>query len=150
MQDDLHKHTANLIERVDVHPDQILLTLCKPTPTGERIIALPFHGNRRPQRSVYPAVPSEQPGQDRLIRTIAKAHAWRDGLLTGRIHSIETIARAEGRTPRSIRMTLPHAFLDPVIIGKALAGHLPASISATDIARNLPLAWADQSEMLGV
>jgi hypothetical protein len=55
-----------------------------------------------------------------LLVAIAKARAWADALMTGRIGDVDEIARAENRTPRYVRMLLPLAFVAPDIVQAVL------------------------------
>ena len=51
-----------------------------------------------------------------LIEALRDAHRWLDVLLSDPRHTLESIASREGKTTRSIRMTLSLAFLAPEIV----------------------------------
>jgi hypothetical protein len=59
------------------------------------------------------------------------------------------LARLENRTPRSIRMTLTLAFLDPALVEAACAGTLPRGYGVTRLV-DLPPIFANQWQALGL
>ena len=105
-----------------------------------------------------------------LIDAIRKAQRWLDRLLSDPSETIEAIALREGKTDRSIRMTLSLAFLAPDIVKAAIDGRLPrgrrfvlgwkmlglerslGSRLVTGLKRliDLPMAWPDQWRALGL
>ena len=60
-----------------------------------------------------------------LIDAIRQAHRWLGNLLSNPNETVEAIASREGKTERSIRMTLSLAFLAPDIVKAAIDGRLP-------------------------
>jgi hypothetical protein len=78
-----------------------------------------------PSASTAPNRPMESDERNRLIRSIASARSWLEELVKGSVGEVAELAIRENRTPRSIRMTLSLAFLDPVLIDAACAGTLP-------------------------
>ena len=85
----------------------------------------------------------------RIILAIAKARLWLDQLIRQEIESIEVLTDREGRSERSIRMTLSLAFLAPDIVKAAVDGTLPPRLSLTELS-NPPLDWADQRAEFGI
>ena len=85
----------------------------------------------------------------RIILAIAKARLWLDQLLREEIEGIEALADREGRSERSIRMTLSLAFLAPDIFKAAVDGTLPPRLSLTEIS-DPPMDWADQRAEFGI
>lgn len=69
---------------------------------------------------------------------------------TGKVRSVNDLARGEGRSLRSVRLTLSLAWLAPGIVDAALDGRLPASIGATELARDLPHDWMAQRRLVGL
>ena len=63
--------------------------------------------------------------------------------------SIETIAAREGKTERSIRMTLSLAFLAPGIVKAAIERRLPRGFGVSRLI-DPPMAWSDQWAALGL
>lgn len=93
----------------------------------------------------HPALPnSQRRNRARLIEAIHRARGWFDELLTGKTATIEAIAKREGRSTRNVSMVLNLAFLAPEIIDAILKGEVPATLSASHLAQNLPLDWEDQ------
>jgi site-specific DNA recombinase len=85
-----------------------------------------------------------------LLTAIARA---RDGIETiVKNHALDfaAIARREGLAERHVRFLAPLAYLSPRVIEAIAEGHAPAGLTVTRLARNLPLAWADQEEQLGI
>jgi hypothetical protein len=62
---------------------------------------------------------------------------------------LESLASREGRTARSIRMTLSLAFLAPEIVKTAVEGRLPRGYGLKRLVA-LPMAWLDQWCTLGL
>jgi site-specific DNA recombinase len=84
-----------------------------------------------------------------LVEALRKAHQWLDELLDDPIKSVESIAAREGKTERSIRMTLSLAFLAPDIAKAAIDGRLPRGFGVTRLI-DLPTPWSDQCAALGL
>ena len=78
-----------------------------------------------------------------LIDALRKADRWLDNLLADPGETIEAIASREGRSERSIRMTLSLAFLAPDIAKAAIDGRLPRGFGLKRLI-DLPMAWPDQ------
>jgi hypothetical protein len=60
---------------------------------------------------------------------------------------LESIASREGKSERSIRMTLSLAFLAPEIVKAAVEGRLPRGFGLKRLV-DLPMAWPDCQEEL--
>jgi site-specific DNA recombinase len=84
-----------------------------------------------------------------LIKALRDAHRWLDELLPDPGHTLESIASREGKTMRSIRMTLSLAFLAPDIVKAAVEGRLPRGFGLRRLV-DLPMAWPDQWRRLGL
>ena len=72
---------------------------------------------------------------------------WLNELQAGKVAGIEEIAAREGRTERSVNMTLSLAFLAPDIVAAALSGRLPRGIGLTKLTEMPPL-WSHQRAAL--
>jgi hypothetical protein len=94
-------------------------------------------------------VQMESDERNRLIRAIATARSWVDALVKGSVADVAELARLENRTPRSIRMTLSLAFLDPALVEAACAGTLPRGYGVTRL-MDLPPIFANQWQALGL
>ena len=84
-----------------------------------------------------------------LIDALRQAHRWLDELLSNPLQTLESLALQEGKTDRSIRMTLSLAFLAPDIIKAAVEGRLPRGYGLKRLV-DLPMAWPDQWRALGL
>jgi site-specific DNA recombinase len=90
--------------------------------------------NARPTRANARAI---------LIEALREAHRWLDELLSDPRLTLESLASREGKTDRSIRMTLSLAFLAPDIVKAAVEGRLPRGFGLKRLV-DLPMAWPDQ------
>lgn len=70
-------------------------------------------------------------------------------MICGDAPDLSTIASHEGRSERSVLMTISLAFLCPQIIEAAVAGCLPRGIGITRLT-DLPESWAQQKIALGL
>jgi site-specific DNA recombinase len=95
------------------------------------------------------ARPMRQNARLLLMEALRKAHRWLDELLVDPRQTIEAIASREGKSERSIRMTLSLAFLAPDIVKAAVEGRLPRGFGLTRLI-DLPIVWSDQWEALGL
>ncbi len=95
-----------------------------------------------------PSRPIRSETRARLVQGIAKARAWVDELVTGKVADTHAIARREGCSERSVRMTLNLAFLSPEIVRAAVEGTLPHGVGLCSLAE-LPAPWSRQSDLVG-
>jgi site-specific DNA recombinase len=84
-----------------------------------------------------------------LIEALRDAHLWLDELLSDPRLTLESIASRQGKTSRSIRMSLSLAFLAPDIVKAAVEGRLPRGFGLKRLV-DLPMAWPDQWCALGL
>jgi site-specific DNA recombinase len=84
-----------------------------------------------------------------LIEALRDAHRWLDELLSDPRLTLESLASREGKTERSIRLTLSLAFVAPEIVKAAVEGRLPRGFGLKRLV-NLPMAWPDQWRTLGL
>jgi DNA invertase Pin-like site-specific DNA recombinase len=91
--------------------------------------------------SPSPAMPANE--RDVLLTAIAKARAWIDDIVEGRVASFAEIAKQEGKVERHIRLLAPLAFVSPRIIADIVDGVLPR-VTVTDLAKTIPYCWTEQ------
>ncbi len=84
-----------------------------------------------------------------LIDALRDAHCWLGELTTSSDQTIEALAAREGKTKRSIRMTLSLTFLSPVLVKAAIDGRLPRGFGLKRL-MDLPMTWSDQWSALGL
>jgi hypothetical protein len=84
-----------------------------------------------------------------LVDALRDAHRWLDELLSDPSQTSESLAMREGKTDRSIRMTLSLAFLAPDIVKAAVERRLPRGYGLKRLI-DLPMAWPDQWRALGL
>jgi site-specific DNA recombinase len=84
-----------------------------------------------------------------LLDAFGDAHGWLDELLCDPLQTLESLASRQGKTERSIRMTLSLAFLAPDIVEAAVEGRLPRGYGLKRLI-DLPMAWPDQWRALGL
>ena len=84
-----------------------------------------------------------------LMDALRDAHRWLDELLSEPRQTLESLASREGKTERSILMTLSLALLAPEIVKAAVEGRLPRGFGLKRLV-DLPMAWPDQWRALGL
>ena len=84
-----------------------------------------------------------------LVRAISLGRLWLQELTSGKVKDTEEIAIREGRSKRSVHMTMSLAFLAPDIVEAAINGTLPRRVGITRLT-DLPPSWCKQREMLGL
>lgn len=84
-----------------------------------------------------------------LIRALAHAHVWKDGLMSGRAHSIREIAKREGVTERYVGHLVRFAFLAPDIMEAIVSGSQPADLELERLQNRIPVAWDEQRRRFG-
>ena len=81
--------------------------------------------------------------RDVLLTAIAKARAWIDDLVEGRITSLAEIAKREGKAERHIRFLALLAFVSPRIIEDIING-IALSTGLADLAKRMSYCWSQQ------
>jgi site-specific DNA recombinase len=84
-----------------------------------------------------------------LIEALRDAHRWLGELLSDPRLTLESLSSREGKTARSIRMTLSLAFLAPDLVKAAVEGRVPRGFGLKRLV-DLPMAWPDQWRTLGL
>ena len=132
------------VETITVSEGRIRLALKQPN--GKRgSIEIP----RTPKSKGAALVlaPSEPKNDRKLLKSIVRAHAWLDGLSSGRHASIEDLARTADLHPKVVRQGLRLAFLTPDLTRAALDGE--ATIELKQIPKLLPVSWREQHRSIG-
>jgi site-specific DNA recombinase len=150
----------NLIDRVVISCATIRIHLPEVADgsDGARILTLPWTrpSPYRKRKSIQGANdaktcarPMRANARAILIEALRDALRWLDELLSDPGLTLESLASREGRTVRSIRMTLSLAFLAPEIVKAAVDGRLPRGFGLKRLV-DLPMAWPDQWRALGL
>jgi hypothetical protein len=84
---------------------------------------------------------------EKLVKSVARAHAWLADLTAGRYACVEDLAAAANINPKVVRQGLRLAFLPPELTMSVLNGE--ATMALKDIPKTLPLPWAVQREVIG-
>ena len=87
--------------------------------------------------------------RDGFIKALRDAHRWLDELLFDPAQTIESLAIREGKSERSIRMTLSLAFISPVLAEAAMEGRLPRGFCVKRLT-DLPMLWSEQWRAVGL
>ena len=87
-----------------------------------------------------------------LLKAVARARRWSDDLLSGRVQSVDELARREGIDRRSVRRLIPLGFLSPRVVEAIVEGRQPPDLTVMALTRriDLPLLWSAQEEALGL
>ncbi len=84
-----------------------------------------------------------------FLEALRDAHRWLDELTRDSGRTIESLAAREGKSERSIRMTLSLAFIAPPIVVAAIEGRLPRGFGVKRL-MDLPMVWSEQWTALGL
>ena len=85
-----------------------------------------------------------------LIKLIARAYLWADGLQSGEIKGLSGLTQMTGINRRYTAKVLKACALAPELIEAALQGRQPAQLTAQSIiAGELPLSWEKQRLLFG-
>jgi site-specific DNA recombinase len=85
---------------------------------------------------------ASQAERDALLTAIAKARAWIDDLVEGRVGSFAEIAQREGKVERHIRLLAPLAFVSPQAVSDIISGVAPA-VGVIEMARRITYNWSE-------
>jgi site-specific DNA recombinase len=155
--DKIRGRIENALERVTVGVDDVQIAFrANGTKTSPPQCVPWTKRPGRPKREVLrPVSQSTDPKPIRsarratLLRSIAMGRQWLQEIVSGTVLDAAEIASREGRSGRSVYMTISLAFLDPALVEAAVAGKLPHGIGATRL-MGLPANWAEQWKMLGL
>ena len=84
-----------------------------------------------------------------FLGALRNAHRWLDEFTRDSDCTVESIAAREGKSERSIRMTLSLAFAAPSIVAAAIEGRLPRGFGVKRL-MDLPMAWSAQWTGIGL
>ena len=128
-------------------------TETKNSDSGHATLEVPFEIIRRGGSTRIVMNETTSPMSDgpnpALIKGVARAHLWRQQLLSGEARSISDIASREGVTGRYVSRILRLGFLAPDIIEAILSGTHPPDLSLEQFRNPIPLDWADQHRRFG-
>jgi hypothetical protein len=130
---------AHLTQPYQPSPIDVVGSAC----TSSHELIPPADGSRDDSRAIRAETRSN------LLAALAKAGAYLDDLVAGRVLDIAQIAAREQRSVRSASMLLSLAFLAPDLVTAVVERRLPRGIGLTQM-MNLPAAWADQYRALGL
>jgi hypothetical protein len=122
-------------------PEPIILSWSRPVHTRKRAIIMP---TSQTQQAVQPI---RAEARARLIAAISRARAWVAELTCDPQATTTTIAARDKLSERSVRMTLPLAFLSPIIVRAAIDGTLPFGTGVMALAE-LPVEWEQQGRVM--
>jgi site-specific DNA recombinase len=134
----------NHVERIVVSAGRIRVTLGK-VHKRRGPIDIPWTPKLKGIAQIRLA-PSEKKTDQKLLKSIVRAHAWLGDLSEDRYASVEALAAAANLHPKVIRQGLRLAFLAPAAIEVVLCGE--ASVQLKQIPKLLPLSWREQSSSM--
>lgn len=79
-----------------------------------------------------------------LLKAIARAHNWREQLVTGQASGPRAIAKQTGLDESYVRRILDFAFLAPDIVESILDGRQRHDLTLEKLRIKLPMSWAEQ------
>jgi hypothetical protein len=163
-----------LVQRVDMHPDEVILhlrprrlaallddrlTASNPDPGSDEPtlpLSHPVHLRRagKEVRMVIdhtdPFVPAPKPDRA-LIRLVVRAHRFHDLLVTHKGGKFGDLAKREKLHRSYFSQLLRLTYLAPDITTAILDGHQPSGLTATHLIErvDLPMSWREQRRTLG-
>jgi hypothetical protein len=132
------------VERIIVSSEKIRITL-RHSHAKRGPIEVPW--TPKPKGETHPFALSEARTNQKLLKSIIRAHNWLDNLSSGRHASIENLAAGANLHPKVIRQGLRLAFLAPEMMTAALGGEPLAVLK--QIPKLLPLSWREQRQAIG-
>ena len=121
-----------MIERVALTRDGINVSLTLPLSTGEDTVpkgllltrCVPMQMKRRgiEMRLVIGGPPLPSRVDRPLLKAVARGYRWSDELLSGRVQSVQKIARRERLSARYVWLVLRLGFLAPQIVEAIVDG----------------------------
>jgi len=154
------KDVRNAIERATASATRIEIVLSESVVDEgqDRVLTLPWTrpSSRRGREIIQGVGEAQQPlpamrtkARDGFIKALRDAHRWLDELLHDPTETTEMLAVREGKSERSIRMTLSLAFISPVLAEAAMEGRLPRGFSIKRLT-DLPMLWSEQWRTIGL
>jgi site-specific DNA recombinase len=161
---DDHGAITQLVERVVVHKDRLIVRFKSEGPDGasdspadqslsipwqkppskrRRQILLPYNASRSEVR------PERFERRARLVSAIARGRQWLDDVVSGRVTTVADLCAREKCSVRQINLTISLAFLAPNLVKAAIEGRLPRGIGVERL-RDLPAEWSRQFDPLGL
>jgi site-specific DNA recombinase len=155
----LGDRARNAIERVTIGKSEIEIRLSDTVALeSDRVITIPwtlpsphrrreiFQGEGEPSSATRPMRVRDRAV---FVKALGDAHRWLDELMRYPDQTTTSIAGREGKTERSIRMTLSLAFVAPPIVIAAIEGRLPRGFGVKRL-MDLPMVWSQQWTALGL
>jgi site-specific DNA recombinase len=132
------------VETITVSDGRIHVALKQPK--GKRgPIEIPWTPS--PKGAAQVVTPSETMVDQKLVKSIIRAHTWLQDLSSGRHSSIEDLAAEANLHPKVVRQGLRLAFLKPDLTRAVLDGE--ATFELKKIPKLLPLSWREQHRSVG-
>ena len=136
--------TMDQIEKVTVSATSIRVDAGGQIKRKLRTIDIPW--SPRPKGVATITLAADQI-DEKLLKSVVRAHAWLAALSTGRYTCVKDLAAESNVNPKVVRQGLRLAFLPPELTMDALGG--AATVALKDIPKTLPLAWSKQRMMIG-
>ena len=161
---DDHGAIIQLVERIVVHKDGLIVRFKSEGPDGEsdsaadRSLSIPWQKppTKRRRQILLPnnisrsdVRPERSERRARLVSAIARGRQWLDDVVSGRVTTVAELCAREKCSARQVNMTLSLAFLAPNLVKAAVEGRLPRGIGIERL-RDLPTEWGRQFEALGL
>jgi len=154
------KEVRNAIERVTIGATRIEILLNESVVAEglDRALTLPWTrpSSRRRREIIQRVGEAQQPlramrtkAREGFIKALRDARRWLDELLFDPAQTIESLAVREGKSERSIRMTLSLAFMSPALAEAAMEGRLPRGFCIKRLT-DLPMLWSEQWRAIGL
>jgi DNA invertase Pin-like site-specific DNA recombinase len=145
-----------LVEKVGLSSGHLETTVTLPFQIPVRLTdSVPMRVKRRGmERKLVIAAPTSgkaSPVDQSIAGTVRRALEWWEMLSTGKVASIEDLAKAVGRSGQTVGRIVPLALLAPDIVEAIAEGRQPVELTTRALLHDidLPASWAEQRKVLG-
>ena len=88
--------------------------------------------------------PSEAKPIPSLTKAVAWSRHWADQIVSGKLVTMDDLAKSAGVSKIHARRMLRCAALSPALTAQILDGRQPVDLTFDKLTRNLPLSWEEQ------
>jgi site-specific DNA recombinase len=118
-----------------------------------KVISIPFVVTQTPRKGIAYAPSSDrhmsESERQSLLTAIARSCVWVCAITSGET-DFAAIAAQENLVERHVRFLAPLAYLSLRIVEAIADGRAPGDLTASGLARNLPLSWREQERRFGL
>jgi site-specific DNA recombinase len=134
----LSAEVGGKIARVIVSANKVCVT---PTDSRENAKPIEIASVQKTRENVAQPDLIQPQTDQKLLKSIIRAHTWLNDLSSGRYRTIENLAAVARLHPKVIRQELRLAFLSPALTASVLSDR--PQLTLKQIPKGLPLSWRE-------